>query len=215
MNRPALIILRVLAIGSALTAITCQVANRQKLANASTAAAGDRGAPGPAAPPTTPRPTWAPSSKSIDSLIVPTRPPITGVPSAPATIPDPPKQAVTPAVKEEVQRLFRRGLGFYDLGHFEDAEVEFKSILAIDPQNAAAARALERARSKASPQPVAPPANAAPAAPSPPVKPAAPRYLPGSKSARVVTPADVRQMQQRADPRYDQAPAQQSTNRQR
>lgn len=206
MNRPVILTLRVLAIGSALTAITCQVANRQQLANA---AAGDPGAPGPAAPPSTPRPTWAPSSKSLDSLIVPTRPPVEGVP---ATIPVPPKQAVTPAVKEEVRRIFSRGLGFYDLGHFEDAEVEFKSILAIDPQNAAAARALERVQSKSSPKPAAGPSQPAPAAPPPPARPAAPRYFPGSKSAAIVSPADVRQMQQRITPATNQAPAQQSAN---
>lgn len=45
---------------------------------------------------------------------------------------------------EEVNRLFRKGLGYYDLGQFTEAEAEFNRVLAIDPHNTAARRQLER-----------------------------------------------------------------------
>jgi general secretion pathway protein D len=45
---------------------------------------------------------------------------------------------------EEVKRLFNKGLGYYDLGQFSEAEQEFNRILAIDPYNTAARRQLER-----------------------------------------------------------------------
>jgi general secretion pathway protein D len=45
---------------------------------------------------------------------------------------------------EEVKRLFRKALGYYDLGQFAEAEGEFNRILAIDPYNTAARRGLER-----------------------------------------------------------------------
>lgn len=45
---------------------------------------------------------------------------------------------------EEVNRLFRKGLGFYDLGQFNEAQGEFNRILAIDPYNTAARRQMEK-----------------------------------------------------------------------
>ncbi len=45
---------------------------------------------------------------------------------------------------EEVRRLFRMGLGYYDLGQYEQAEEQFNRVLAIDPTNTAARRNLER-----------------------------------------------------------------------
>jgi general secretion pathway protein D len=45
---------------------------------------------------------------------------------------------------EEVKRLLNKGLGYYDLGQFNEAEVEFNRVLAIDPYNTAARRQLER-----------------------------------------------------------------------
>lgn len=45
---------------------------------------------------------------------------------------------------EEVRRLFRMGLGYYDLGQFAKAEEQFNRVLAIDPTNSAARRQLER-----------------------------------------------------------------------
>ena len=61
--------------------------------------------------------------------------------------PDRFNQAQTPkhyGDTEEVKRLFNKGLGFYDLGQFNEAETEFNRILAIDPYNTAARRSLER-----------------------------------------------------------------------
>lgn len=55
--------------------------------------------------------------------------------------------AMTPqhyANTEEVKRLFNKGLGYYELGQFNEAEAEFNRILAIDPYNTAARRGLER-----------------------------------------------------------------------
>src|SRR5690348_14536038 len=68
MNRPALIALRVLAIGSALSVLGCLVVNRQKQA---TAASGDPGSLGPIGPPAPGqvRPGWASSSKSLSALV--------------------------------------------------------------------------------------------------------------------------------------------------
>ena len=63
--------------------------------------------------------------------------------------PDRFNQAQTPkhyADTEEVKRLFNKGLGFYDLGQFNEAETEFNRILAIDPTNTAARRQLERSQ---------------------------------------------------------------------
>jgi general secretion pathway protein D len=45
---------------------------------------------------------------------------------------------------EEVRRLFRMGLGFYDLGQYKEAEEQFNRVLAIDPTNTAARRNLEK-----------------------------------------------------------------------
>ncbi len=45
---------------------------------------------------------------------------------------------------EEVRRLLRMGLGYYDLGNFKKAEDQFNRVLAIDPYNTAARRQLER-----------------------------------------------------------------------
>lgn len=45
---------------------------------------------------------------------------------------------------EEVSRLFKEALGFYDLGQFNDAEASFNKVLAIDPHNIAARRGLEK-----------------------------------------------------------------------
>lgn len=107
MNRPALITLRVLAIGSALTVLGCLVANQQKNSNASAGAnansngtaAGDRGQPGPAAPANQtagdePRPrTFAPSSKSISVPLVPAQKLKLSPAQQPASSPnDPPRR---------------------------------------------------------------------------------------------------------------------------
>ena len=45
---------------------------------------------------------------------------------------------------EEVRRLFRMGLGYFDLGEFKKAEEQFNRVLAIDPTNTAARRQLEK-----------------------------------------------------------------------
>lgn len=45
---------------------------------------------------------------------------------------------------EEVRRLFRMGLGYFDLGQFKEAEEQFNRVLAIDPTNTAARRQLEK-----------------------------------------------------------------------
>lgn len=45
---------------------------------------------------------------------------------------------------EEVRRLLRMGLGYYDLGNFKKAEDQFNRVLAIDPYNTAARRQLEK-----------------------------------------------------------------------
>jgi general secretion pathway protein D len=45
---------------------------------------------------------------------------------------------------EEVRRLFRMGLGYFDLGQFNKAEEQFNRVLAIDPTNTAARRQLEK-----------------------------------------------------------------------
>ena len=45
---------------------------------------------------------------------------------------------------EEVRRLFRMGLGYFDLGEFNKAEEQFNRVLAIDPTNTAARRQLEK-----------------------------------------------------------------------
>ncbi len=51
---------------------------------------------------------------------------------------------------EEVKRLLNKGLGYYDLGQFNEAEVEFNRVLAIDPYNTAARRQLERTQRQVS-----------------------------------------------------------------
>ncbi|HWB01458.1 MAG TPA: hypothetical protein VG796_00445 [Verrucomicrobiales bacterium] len=56
MSRHTVTVLRILAVGSALTVLACQISNRQQLATETAAAAGDAGSPGyagskPAAPP--------------------------------------------------------------------------------------------------------------------------------------------------------------------
>jgi general secretion pathway protein D len=45
---------------------------------------------------------------------------------------------------EEVSRLLKEGLGYFDLGQFNEAEDSFNKILAIDPHNVAARRQLEK-----------------------------------------------------------------------
>jgi secreted protein with Ig-like and vWFA domain len=49
------------------------------------------------------------------------------------------------AGKAEILRLFRMGLGHYDLGQFNEAENQFNQVLALDPTNTAARRMLEKA----------------------------------------------------------------------
>src|SRR5690606_35832682 len=51
---------------------------------------------------------------------------------------------------EEVRSLFRKGLGYYDLGQFNKAEEQFNRVLAIDPTNIAARRQLERSQREVS-----------------------------------------------------------------
>ena len=51
---------------------------------------------------------------------------------------------------EEVKRLLNKGLGYYDLGQFNEAETEFNRVLAIDPYNTAARRQLERTQREVS-----------------------------------------------------------------
>jgi hypothetical protein len=63
MSRQFVIVLRILAVGSALTILACQIVNRQKQAGAAT---GDRGTPGPEA--TEAGREWAASSKSARAL---------------------------------------------------------------------------------------------------------------------------------------------------
>lgn len=45
---------------------------------------------------------------------------------------------------EEVKRLFKMGLGYFDLGQYDEAEQQFNKVLAIDPHNIAARRNLEK-----------------------------------------------------------------------
>ena len=45
---------------------------------------------------------------------------------------------------EEVTRLLKEGLGYFDLGQFNEAEASFNKILLIDPHNVAARRQLEK-----------------------------------------------------------------------
>ena len=52
------------------------------------------------------------------------------------------------AGKAEILRLFRMGLGHYDLGQFNEAENQFNQVLALDPTNTAARRMLEKADRK-------------------------------------------------------------------
>jgi secreted protein with Ig-like and vWFA domain len=49
------------------------------------------------------------------------------------------------AGKAEILRLFRMGLGHYDLGQFNEAENQFNQVVALDPTNTAARRMLEKA----------------------------------------------------------------------
>lgn len=209
MKRPVIITLRVLAIGSALTALTCQVASRQKLAKA---AAGDPGTPGPPALPSGARQTWAPSSKSLHAVIHPAGTPSTGVPPELATASRNPPDQTARAVAGQAGRHFRQGLHYYDVGRYAEAALEFKRVVAIDAQNSAALRALERAQQKI--KPAVPPANPVPSSPPPATRAAAARRLLhyGSKSAPAITPDDLRQMQQRSN---QQVPAQQSVTPQR
>jgi len=51
---------------------------------------------------------------------------------------------------EEVKRLLNKGLGYYELGQFNEAEMEFNRVLAIDPYNTAARRQLERTQREVS-----------------------------------------------------------------
>jgi hypothetical protein len=46
----------------------------------------------------------------------------------------------------ELQRLFQQGLGYYDLGQFNEAEVEFSKMLGLDPNSTAAQKGLERTK---------------------------------------------------------------------
>ena len=45
---------------------------------------------------------------------------------------------------EEVKRLFNKGIGYFELGQFNEAQAEFNHILAIDPYNRGARRQLEK-----------------------------------------------------------------------
>jgi secreted protein with Ig-like and vWFA domain len=60
--------------------------------------------------------------------------------------PDPPKPSPNLAVNqsEEVRRLYKMGEGYFDLGEFQNAEEHFNKVLALDPTNPAARRALEK-----------------------------------------------------------------------
>ncbi len=49
------------------------------------------------------------------------------------------------APQDEIRRLFRTGLGYYDLGQFTEAEEHFNRVLALNPTNTAARRMLEKA----------------------------------------------------------------------
>ena len=48
------------------------------------------------------------------------------------------------ADKEEILRLFRMGLGYYDLGQFDQAGERFNDVLALNPTNTAAGRMVEK-----------------------------------------------------------------------
>ncbi|MES2706118.1 MAG: von Willebrand factor type A domain-containing protein [Verrucomicrobiota bacterium] len=65
-----------------------------------------------------------------------TAPEVAEIPSEPG--------ARTSKKNAEVTRLFRTGLGYYDLGQFSKAEEQFNELLALDPTNTAARRQLER-----------------------------------------------------------------------
>jgi hypothetical protein len=238
MNRIALITLRTLAVGSALTALACQVINRQSQSHA---AAGDRGMPGPEAPPAQAKPVWASSSKSLDALVraedvaaggpaylkihptgVPEQEPsrtfMAGTKSAAVVSPLDVSHAreqrpqLEGSAKEKVARLMSRGVAFYDRGLYKDAESEFLSVLEFDPDNAAAKSCLERCRKVAAPAPAAT-APTPPVAPSP-ITPNRERFAPSSKSARMIRPDDVQRFQQSANPPPNAAASQQSAPRQ-
>jgi hypothetical protein len=238
MNRIALITLRTLAVGSALTALTCQVVNRQSQSHA---AAGDRGMPGPEAPPAQAKPVWASSSKSLDALVraedvapggptyqkihptgVPEQEPsrtfMAGTKSAAVVSPLDVSHAreqqprLEGAAREKVARLMSRGVAFYDRGLYKDAESEFLSVLEFDPENAAAKSCLERCRKAAPPAPAAT-APAPPAALSP-TAPNRERFAPSSKSARMISPNEVYKLRQTVNPPPNAAAGQQSAPRQ-
>lgn len=63
-----------------------------------------------------------------------------------------------------LDRLMRRGIGYYDLGQYRKAEEQFESALRMDPENPALVRQLEKIREKLrqiSPASAEPPASSA------------------------------------------------------
>jgi hypothetical protein len=155
MSRSTLLILRILAIGGALTVLACHVVRRQQEATAGVS--GDRGAAGANAVPPTPAVTYISGTKSLQAL--PLKPPA-GQSSGDVATSQPPQR------------------DWIILGT--------KSAPVLSPADL---------------QPTAPhPApSAAPA--QPPARPA----FPSTKSARMITPAEVQRFQQQQT-----APAQQS-----
>jgi hypothetical protein len=83
------------------------------------------------------------SAQQVQTVVNPT--------SDPLALAKPQASAVSPAITdkhpentEDVPRLLKTGLGYFDLGQFENAYAIFNKILAIDPHNVAARRQLER-----------------------------------------------------------------------
>lgn len=216
-----------LAIGSALTVLGFLVVKRQ---NEASAAAGDRGQPGSEATPSKEgEPVWLSSSKSLTGPVVATRKltnepsqtaytevdgfinygepikttgvnaldesetVILGTKSAAVVRPlDIANARIDKSAREEVTRLLGRALGFYDLGNYLDAASEYSRALATDPNNTTAQAGLERCRT----------------AMNTPVQPK--QYFPGSKSAPMVSPADVNRLRQSNGQQSPNSPAQQT-----
>lgn len=162
MSRSTLLVLRVLAIGGAVTVLACHVVNKQQQANAG--AAGERGSPGTA-------PNDETRISSTKSVVVKLPPAIKLAPSHSQSASHPPSHDV-------------RILGT------KSAAV----VSPLDAQNVLP-DPLEGQRFQPNPPP--------PVVPAPPP----PRFH-GTKSGRMVAPEEVRQMQQRAAPAQQSAPAQ-------
>lgn len=71
MSRHTVIVLRILAVGSALTVLACQISNRQQQATETAAAAGDTGSPGYAGAKPTAPPVRAAGTKSARMITPP------------------------------------------------------------------------------------------------------------------------------------------------